>query len=229
MLDSHHPYDYTVKTDPISLEVQLTSWRERLYLRLAHLTGAHILIRVQKTSRSGLAEAVVICHFCGRSFGSPQIARDINLNLVSEIGQTPVKINLNLIGQMAPEELLSWRAGRVLQNGKKIIATFRRAQQLFWLMLLITCFLGWTSFATLFILPAWVPFCLGAFALTALSLLVIDRWLARIDHQLTKTGQVLADLTVQMEKILAVTAASPTSEEQTSTKLPEVSKAAEKS
>ena len=206
MPDSHHPYDYTVETDPISLEVQLTSWRERLYLRLAHLTGAHILIRVQKTSPSGLAEAVVICHLCGRSFGPPQIARDINLNLVSAIGQTPVRVNLNLLDHMAPEELLTWRASRVLQKGKKVIASFQRAQKLFWLLLLVTCLLGWTSFATLFIRPSWTPFCLGAFALTGLGLFIIDRWFVRIDRKLMKTGQVLADLTDQMEKMLAAQA-----------------------
>jgi hypothetical protein len=166
------------------------------------------LIRVQKTSPSGLAEAMVICHLCGRSFGSPQIARDINLNLVSELGQTPVRVNLNLLSRMAPEELLVWRASRVLQKGRKIIASFQQARKLFWLVLLITCFLGWVSFATLFILPVWTPFCLEAFALTSFSLLVIDRWLARIDRKLMRTGRVLADLTAQMEKIMAAQAES---------------------
>jgi hypothetical protein len=206
MFDSHHPHDYTVETDPISLEVQLTSRRERVYLRLAHLTGAHILIRVQKIGPSGLAEGVVICHLCGRSFGQPQIARDINLNLVSEIGQTPVRVNLNLLDQMGPAELLTWRASRVLQNGKKVIASFQRVRQLFWVLLLATCLLGWASFITFFTLPTWTPFCLGAFALTGLGFFMIERWLARIDRRLMRAGEVLADLTTQMEKMMAVRA-----------------------
>jgi hypothetical protein len=172
---------------------------------------------------------MVICHLCGRSFGSPQIARDINLNLVSEPGQTPVRINLNLVNQMAHEELLVWQASRVMQNGKKIIATFQRGRRLFWLVLLITCFLLWASFSTIFMLQAWAPFCLGAFGLTSLNLLIIDRWLARLDRKLAKTGQVLADLTAQMEKIMTAQGKSLAPESTEPGKLQEFNRVVEKS
>ena len=93
MPDSHRK-GVDIEVHRVSGRINVSHWRDRLYLRAVHLSGRHFMIPCHRMTNSGAAEAISVCLFCGLIAQTALAAEAGRREIISEPGQTPLRFHV---------------------------------------------------------------------------------------------------------------------------------------